>query len=179
METNDNIEQLEDELLRLGKLFLDGEIQDCRNGLQSLLQQEPGFGQAHHLLGRLYLEELTDKDKALMHFSLAVKFAPRFAPAHYSYLQLLVSMGRHDELICQARESLKQDTVNRTAIYCWVSESYEQQGFNRQALHACEQAILSAASHEQMEYLVQSRKRLKNKRGLQLAKLLKARVNVL
>ncbi|MBL7932090.1 MAG: O-linked GlcNAc transferase, partial [Bacteroidia bacterium] len=90
---------IEEQILEADKLYEDGEYAECKRRLLDILDQEPGSGRAHHLIGCLYFYILDDHEKAYKHMKLAVKFAPDYPAAYTNYARILNYLNRHGELL--------------------------------------------------------------------------------
>src|SRR5262245_4359175 len=117
MEELENIQWMEDQFLQADKLYDNGDYTECKRILCELLDQEPGFGRAHYLLGYMYYVALDDFERAAYHLKLAIKFAPRFPLGHLEYTYLLNYLNRHEELLEHAQVALKVEGVSQFTIY--------------------------------------------------------------
>lgn len=156
----------------MDKLYEDGDYTECKRQLVDLLDQEPGFGRAHYLLGCIYYTKLDDYERALYHLKLAVKFAPKYPGGYITYAYLLNFLNRHEELLKHAEEALKIEGVCRYLIHYEIGRSYEKNRKYGLAMSAFEQAKYLATNSQETGAANIAIKRVRGKRLLRLKNLL-------
>jgi tetratricopeptide (TPR) repeat protein len=127
---------MEEQILEVNKLYDDGEYVECKRKLLDMLEQEPGFGRAHDVLGWLYYVVLDDHESAVNHLRMAVKFAPNYAPAYYHYAYILNSLNRKSELRELTAKGVATEGVNKCAMYLELGKSFEMNREYSEALEA-------------------------------------------
>lgn len=154
---------IEDEFLKVDKLYDEGEFIECKRLLNYILEEEPGYGKAHNLLGWLYYSRLDDYKKAAYHFKLAVKFAPTYPPGFINYAYLLNYLNRHADLLAHAQEALKVEGVNKYVIHNEIGRSHEMNGHYKKATKAYKEAGRFAILKHEVSHTQESLERVKEK----------------
>jgi len=163
---------MEEQILEMDKLYEDGEYVECKRRLLDLLDQEPGFGRAHHLIGCLYLYILDDQEKAAKHLRLAVKFAPAYPAGYVNYARVLNYLNRHEEVFELVSEALKVECMNKCIMLMELAKSYELNGDLKNAMNAYYEAERYAVTRFEVEEVSVGIKRLKRKKLRPLKRLL-------
>jgi tetratricopeptide (TPR) repeat protein len=163
---------MEEQILEADKLYEDGEYAECKRRLLDMLEQEPGFGRAHHLIGCLYYYILDDQEKAAEHLRLAVKFAPGYPSAYVNYARVLNGLNRHQELLELVSAALVVTGMNKCIILLELVKSYELNGHLKNALDACYEAERFAISRAEVEEMKVTIKRIRTKKRRTLKRLL-------
>jgi tetratricopeptide (TPR) repeat protein len=163
---------MEEQILEVDKLYEDGEYAECKRLLLDMLDQEPGFGRAHHLIGCLYYYILDDHDKAERHLRLAVKFAPKYPAAFVNYARVLNNLNRHETLLELVSEALKVEGMNKCIILMEKAKSYELNGGFKKALRVYYEAERFAVSRQEVEEVKIGIRRIKGKTLRPLKRLL-------
>jgi tetratricopeptide (TPR) repeat protein len=162
---------MEEQILEVDKLYEEGEYAECKRRLLDMLDQEPGFGRAHHLLGCLYFYVLDDHEKAARHMRLAVKFAPGYPAAFVNYARLLNYRNRHMELLELVAEALEVEGVSKCMILMEKGKSFELNGNRKEALRCYYEAERFAIHCQEVEAVRLGIKRLKRKQLRPLKRL--------
>lgn len=163
---------MEEQILEMDKLYEEGEYVECKRRLLDLLDQEPGFGRAHHLIGCLYFYVLDDLEKAAKHLRLSVKFAPGYPAGYVNYARVLNYLNRHEEIFELVSEALKVEGMNKCIILMELAKSYELNGDLKNALRAYYEAERYAVTRHEVEEVRAGIKRLKRKKLRPLKRLL-------
>lgn len=154
---------MEEQILEADKLYGDGEYAECKRRLLDMLEQEPAFGRAHHLIGCLYFYILDDHEKAYRHMKLAVKFAPNYPAGFVNYARLLNYLNRHREVLMLIPQALSVEGVNKCVMLMELGKSFEQNGNYTEALNCYYEAERYAIHYQETEAVVIGIKRLKKK----------------
>lgn len=162
---------MEEQIMEVDKLYEDGEYAECKRRLLDMLDQEPGFGRAHHLIGCLYFYILDDHEKAAKHLRLAVKFAPGYPAVYVIYARVLNYLNRHEELLKLVSEALKVEGMNKCIILMERAKSYELNGNRKEALNCYYEAERFAIQYQEVEAVSQGIKRLRKKQLRPLKRL--------
>ncbi|PBQ33942.1 hypothetical protein CNR22_19880 [Sphingobacteriaceae bacterium] len=154
---------MEEQILEVDRLYEDGEYSECKRRLLDMLEQEPGFGRAHHLIGCLYYYILDDQDKAEKHLRLAVMFAPTYPAAFVNYARVLNHLNRQEALLKLVSEALKVEGMNKCIILMEKAKSHEINGDLKKALNSYYDAERFAVSRYEVEEVKIGIKRIKSK----------------
>ena len=87
----------ENQFIKADGLISDGNIAEAKEILEDILSQYPDFGKAHNHLGWIYYNKLSNYDKGIYHYKLAMKFDPKYPAPYLNYTYLLVDIGKYDE----------------------------------------------------------------------------------
>lgn len=146
------------------QLMDNGDYPHAEKVLLSVLNEEPGYGKAHGVLGRIYLDELGEKEKAELHLKYAVLFDEEFADAYVDLRQLYNSDQRYDELIDLVDKALKVKTLDKSDLWAEKAQALEHQGKLKDALQAYQKAYSFTVSNWETSDLTAHIKRVKRKR---------------
>jgi tetratricopeptide (TPR) repeat protein len=89
---------------------------EARQAYHQALAADPGFGDAHLNLGRLY-HEARELGKAEAHYRSAVRCAPEDATCHFNLAVLLEDRGCPEEAILAYRQAIARDPDAADAHY--------------------------------------------------------------
>ncbi|OXB06839.1 hypothetical protein [Flavobacterium pectinovorum] len=87
----------ENQFIKADSLISEGNIADGKEMLEEILSQYPDFGKAHNHLGWIYYNKLSNYDKGIYHYKLAMKFEPKYPAPYLNYTYLLIDIGRYAE----------------------------------------------------------------------------------
>lgn len=87
----------ENQFIKADSLIAEGKISEAKEILEDILEQCPDFGKAHNHIGWIYYNKLSDYDKAILHYKLAIKFDPKYSAPYLNYTYVLVDIGRYKE----------------------------------------------------------------------------------
>ncbi len=155
---------MEEQILELDKLYEEGEYAECKRRLLDVLDQEPGFGRAHHLIGCLYFYVLDDHGKAARHMKLAVKFAPDYPAAFINYARVLNYLNRQHELLELISEGLLVEGINKCVLLVEKGKSFELNGNFKEALRCYYEAERFAVHYQETEMVSFAISRLRKKK---------------
>ena len=99
---------------------------EARHAYERALDLDPGLGEAHVNLGRLYHEE-GNHDKAEGHYRAAIEKDPEYALAHFNLGVLLEDCGRAKEAAAAYHKALAHDPSFADAHYN-LALIYEAEG---------------------------------------------------
>jgi TolB-like protein/Tfp pilus assembly protein PilF len=118
-----------------------GEIlSPARAALMRSIQLDPGLSDGYAVLGQLYALFDWDWPNAEKAFQHAIDLNPNYASAHHWYSQLLLRLGRTNEALARAEESLRLDPVSVPA-QTFLGWLYFYARQYRRALAAAEDAL--------------------------------------
>lgn len=87
----------ENQFIKADSLISEGNSADAKELLEEILSQYPDFGKAHNHLGWIYYNKLSDYEKGVYHYKLAMKFDPKYPAPYLNYTYLLIDIGRYVE----------------------------------------------------------------------------------
>ncbi|PXY39027.1 hypothetical protein DMB65_19860 [Flavobacterium cheongpyeongense] len=87
----------ENQFIKADSLISEGNSADAKELLEEILSQYPDFGKAHNHLGWIYYNKLSDYEKGIYHYKLAMKFEPKYPAPYLNYTYLLIDIGRYEE----------------------------------------------------------------------------------
>ncbi len=87
----------ENQFIKADSLISEGNSADAKELLEEILSQYPDFGKAHNHLGWIYYNKLSDFEKGIYHYKLAMKFDPKYPAPYLNYTYLLIDIGRYEE----------------------------------------------------------------------------------
>jgi tetratricopeptide (TPR) repeat protein len=154
---------IEDQFLKADKLYDNGEYSECKRLLLDLLDDEPGCGKAHCLLGWIYYSQLDDFERATCHMKMAIRFAPAYPAAFVNYLFLLNYLNRYDELLAHVENALKVDGVPKCLVYRELGKSHELNGSYKKASKAYKEALRFSTAKHEVDLAEESMNRVKQK----------------
>ncbi|GGF18300.1 hypothetical protein [Flavobacterium limi] len=93
----ESLSYYENQFIKADSLISDGNIAEGKELLEEILSQYPDFGKAHNHLGWIYYNKLSNYDKGIYHYKLAMKFEPKYPAAYLNYTYLLIDIGRYEE----------------------------------------------------------------------------------
>lgn len=93
----ESLSYYENQFIKADSLISDGNIADGKELLEEILSQYPDFGKAHNHLGWIYYNKLSNYDKGIYHYKLAMKFDPKYPAPYLNYTYLLIDIGRYEE----------------------------------------------------------------------------------
>ncbi|WP_347051961.1 tetratricopeptide repeat protein [Flavobacterium olei] len=104
----ENLSFYENQFIKADSLISEGNSADAKELLEELLSQYPDFGKAHNHLGWIYYNKLSDYEKGVYHYKLAMKFDPKYPAPYLNYTYLLIDLGRYAE----AKEHIRATMAN-------------------------------------------------------------------
>jgi len=87
----------ENQFIKADSLISEGNSADAKELLEEILSQYPDFGKAHNHLGWIYYNKLSDYERGIYHYKLAMKFDPKYPAPYLNYTYLLIDIGRYTE----------------------------------------------------------------------------------
>ncbi len=160
----ETIAWIEKYLSQAEQLIYDGQLDEGLNILHELLFEEPGYGSLHNFLGWAYMYHVKDGARAELHFKVAIRFAPDYAPPFLHIGNLLNNSGRYAEAIEYFRLGLTKPDALRSILFEGIAQAYELQGDFRQAIRAYKDAAKASVAEFEVERLLNGVKRCRKKR---------------
>ncbi len=158
--------RLEEMFAEADGLIKEGRLTDAVNLLEAIIAENPSFGKAYNHLGWVYETKLQDIEKAEMHYQLAIKFSPNYAPSYYNYAILLSTYKKYEELDLLLNRALKVPGINKGSIYNEYGLMYEALGLWDQAEAAFKDFILHQFDSKLVELGHEALNRIKQKKLL-------------
>ncbi|MBL0737418.1 hypothetical protein JI750_11000 [Flavobacterium sp. GN10] len=87
----------ENQFIKADSLISEGNSADAKELLEEILSQYPDFGKAHNHLGWIYYNKLSDYERGIYHYKLAMKFDSKYSAPYLNYTYLLIDIGRYAE----------------------------------------------------------------------------------
>lgn len=160
---NNNYNAVEHYMTMVDDLYMRGEYLEGKNLLMEILEIEPVYGRAHSYLGWYYFAQMSDHEKALLHYELALKYDADFAGTHYNYVNLLFSMGRYEEMENAAFKAMTVSGVEKSDMYNEVGRSREMRSLYKKAIDAYKEAFRHCMDNDSMEVIKSNLDRAKMK----------------
>ncbi|VXC21811.1 conserved hypothetical protein [Flavobacterium sp. 9AF] len=93
----ENLSLYENLFIKADGLIGEGKVSEAKELLEEILEQCPDFGKAHNHLGWIHYNKLSNHEKAIYHYKLAIKFDPNYPATYLNYAYLLVDLNRFKE----------------------------------------------------------------------------------
>ena len=118
---------------------------------------------AHCLLGRIYMTELKCTKHAQHHFELSLMYDVTYVESYYNYPYLLISIEEYRKAQRLLYQGMQIRGINKWNILTLSGHLYECQGKWDLAKLSFQNADFYSLSHNQIEYITDSLKRVKSK----------------
>ena len=145
-------------------MICDGRVEEGLRVLNNLLYDEPGYGPLHNYLGWAYMYYGNDAARAEMHFNMAIRFAPEYAPPYLHMGNLFNRAARNAEAIEYFRAGLTKPEANRPALLEAMAHAYELQGEYRRAVLTYKEAATSSTVDMEVDRMLKAVSRCRRKR---------------
>jgi tetratricopeptide (TPR) repeat protein len=155
---------IEKYLTEAEQMIFDGRVEEGLNILNNLLYAEPGYASLHNHLGWAYVYHVKNDQQAELHFKVAMRFAPEYAPPYLHLGNLLNRIGRYTEAIEYFREGLTKPEANRSALFEGIAYAFELRGELGQAVRAYKAAANASVIDFEVDRMLKSAKRCRKKR---------------
>lgn len=114
----DNLAYFENLFIKADALISEGQVSEAKELLEEILEQCPDFGKAHNHIGWIYYNKLSNYEKGIFHYKLAMKFDPKYTAPYLNYTYLLVDIGRYNEAKEHISFSMKTlENVDYATLY--------------------------------------------------------------
>ena len=122
----ENISYYENQFIKADTLIGEAKISEAKELLEELLAHYPDFGKAHNHLAWIFHIKLSNYDKALYHYQLAIKFDPSYPPSYLNYTYLLVDMAKYSEAKEHINNTLQEfENADKASYYNELGRIYE------------------------------------------------------
>tara|TARA_R110000850_G_scaffold274786_2_gene412810 strand:+ start:44660 stop:45142 length:483 start_codon:yes stop_codon:yes gene_type:complete len=157
-----------EELLNQANLDIrDGLYEEASNKLETIINQDPGFGKAYNHLGYLYEAKFRDFEKGETLYKLALEKSPLYTATYCNYAILLSTLGKFEELKELLETALTVPGMVKSTIYNEYGIMYEQTGNFDKAIEYYKKCALESLDGSVMERAKQSIERCKAKKEIQ------------
>ncbi|WP_130734996.1 hypothetical protein [Flavobacterium sp. J27] len=93
----ENLSLYENLFIKADSLISEGNVSEAKELLEDILAQCPDFGKAHNHLGWIHYNKLSNHERAIYHYKLAIKFDSKYPASYINYAYLLVDLGKYKE----------------------------------------------------------------------------------
>ena len=155
---------MESYLNRAEALMFEGRTDEGMTLLNNLLYEEPGYGPLHNVLGWTHMFYVNDPKKGEMHFKLAIRFAPEFAPPYLHLGNLLSRQGRYAEAIETFRSGLSKPEAIRISLLEGIAMAHEKRGEFRNAIRVYKEAATASVVDIEVDRMLKNARRCRRKR---------------
>ncbi len=145
-------------------MIVDGQVERGIATLSELLFDEPGYGSLHNYLGWAHMYYTREFSQAELHFRMAIKFSPEYAPPFLHMGNLMNQRGRYSEAIEFFRSGLEKSEAIRSTLFEGIAYAHEMKGEYRQAIRAYKEAARECAIDFELDRLMKGVKRCRRKR---------------
>ena len=145
-------------------MIFDGRVEEGLGLLTNLLFDEPGYASLHNHLGWAYMYHAQNDLKAELHFNMAMRFSPEFAPPFLHMGNLCMKKGRHVEAIAYFTEGLTKPNALRSALLEGIGHAHEVSGAFALAVRAYKEAAKATAVDFEVDRILNAVKRCRKKR---------------
>ena len=105
-----------------------------------------------------------DAAKAEMHFKLAIRFAPEFAPPYLHLGNLLLQNGQYAEAIDTFRAGLSKPEAIHISLLEGIAMVHEMQGEFRRAVRVYKEAANASVVDIEVDRMLKNARRCRRKR---------------
>lgn len=163
----ENISYYENQFIKADTLISEAKISEAKQMLEELLAQYPDFGKAHNHLGWIFHIKLTNYERALYHYKLAMKFDPSYAASYLNYTYLLVDMGKYSEAKSHIDHTLKNlKNADKASYYGELGRIYEVEQSFFEAYKYYKNSISHAFNSQFIENMKINMNRVKDKMSI-------------
>jgi tetratricopeptide (TPR) repeat protein len=158
------IDWIEKYLAEAEKMILDDRLDDGLALLNSLLYEEPGYGNLHNHLGWVYLYYVEDMVQAELHLKMAIKFDGTYAPPYLHLAALYIKQAKYSDAIACTNAGLANGNANHVGLLQRLAEAHELSKDWSQAIKVYKKAMLGSVVGYESNSLMASIKRCRKKR---------------
>ncbi len=141
-------------------------LQEVVENLGYALSYDPEHVGANYLMGRLYMEQFQNYEKAEAYFVAAISVYPDHFKACEYYIKLLIRLRRFAEAKRLAAFILSRKGVGRASILRLQALIYEHQMDYHHALECLKKAVLEAFNQQHIYFLKEEMKRIEDKQAM-------------
>lgn len=146
------------------RLIYNNELSKGLDLLNNLLYDEPGYGSLHNHIGWAYMYYTAEAERAELHFKMAIRFDPGFAPPYLHMGNLCLRTGRYTEAVDYLVMGREQAGANRFAFYESLGQAFEMQKEYSKAIDVFKEALLTSVAEHEMNSFRAGIKRCRKKR---------------
>ncbi|MCR4030027.1 MULTISPECIES: hypothetical protein [Flavobacterium] len=154
----------ENQFIKADALISEGNSADAKELLEEILSQYPDFGKAHNHLGWIYYNKLSDYEKGIYHYKLAMKFDPKYAAPYLNYTYLLIDIGRYAEAKVHINNTLSDlENADNSSYNSELGRMAEYEGDYSLAYNYYKEANKYALNPNFIDNMKANMKRVKDK----------------
>jgi tetratricopeptide (TPR) repeat protein len=106
-----------EDLYRLGNAYyMGGENISAQEVLQKAIDKKPDYGQAHLMLGDIYVEELK-LEEAQREYEKVIEIEPKLASAHIALANLYIEIGKKEKAINEYKTAIQLGQKDVSIFY--------------------------------------------------------------
>ena len=139
------IEWIEKYMTEAERQITENQVDEGLALLKGLLYDEPGYGSLHNHLGWAYMYYTAAAENAELHFNMAIKFQPDYAPPYLHLAALYARMERYNDVISVAAKGLTVKGANRMALLEQMARAHELKRDYAEAIKTYREALASTA----------------------------------
>lgn len=110
--------------------------------IQEILEEDPCYARAHHLLGWSKWYHFNDLQAAEMHYRLALKFDPAYLPTYDNYIYLLWYCREYEKMQSLITKALTVKGINVSMLHEYLTRMYLELQDGKNAKEQVKLAIL-------------------------------------
>lgn len=156
--------KIDDLFAKADDLIKDRRIGEAKKILFDVVSEAPDHGRAHNHLGWIFETQEKNYEKAVEHYSLALKFAPHYPSVYYNYAIVLSTTKKFDELRELLDKAIKVPGINFATIYNEYAIMHESLGEYDDAIEYYKLYIKNLFDNKQIDTAISSIERCKKKK---------------
>ncbi len=145
-------------------MILEGQVDEGVQMLQSLLYEEPGYAGLHNYLGWAYMYYARNEAQAALHFKMAMRFAPDYAPPYLHMGNLMSRGGAYEDAIAYFQEGMTKPNALRGVLLEGMAHAYELRGDYAHAVRTYKEAAKASAIDFEVDRMLKGVARCRRKR---------------
>ena len=139
------------------------DLEEVVESLNYALSYDEEHAAAHSLMGRFYMEQVSDYQEAFYHYEQALIFDIDFVDTYYHYSKALIMYGDFDTARELLRYAQKIKGICTSCILQRKALLSEREGKLLKAKKMLDKAILRSIDNDEIDFLERELKRIKNK----------------
>lgn len=160
----ENVSYYENQFIKADTLISEAKISEAKELLEEILAQCPDFGKAHNHLGWIFHMKLSNYEKGLYHYKLAMKFEPKYPASYLNHTYLLVDMGRYSEAKQHIEQTLKNlENADKASYYSELGRIFEAEQNFMESYKYYKMSVSYAFNPQFIDNMKINMERVKNK----------------
>jgi tetratricopeptide (TPR) repeat protein len=157
------IEWIDAMLNQVEQLVYEHKVEEALSIAESLLFDEPGYGNLHNVLGWMHVYYTGNSTLAELHLKCSISFDPTY-PAPYLHMAALYqNLYRYSEALDILKKGLVQPTAHRAFFFERMAQIHELKGAYGEAVKLYKKA-LAATLGQEADRFAESIRRCRKKR---------------